>query len=188
MKDDLLIGDTPKARRRKSRLKALTPRGRLWKHATLADIDGILSPDEIARMFTFTLVRNPWDRVVSYYHWLQAQSFDHPAVALARSLSFPAFLTAPLIQDSLARSPARSYMQDATGQERCTHYIRLEAFEQDAVPVVAHLGFPLILPHLNASQRPQDYRESYDATTREIVADLCAEDIARFGYRFDDVV
>lgn len=188
MKDDLLIGDTPKARRRKPRLTALSPRGRLWKHATLADIDGILTPEEIAQMFTFTLVRNPWDRVVSYYHWLRDQSFDHPAVSLARSQAFPAFLATPHIQQSLRSSPAVSYMQDVTGRERCRLYIRLEAFEQDAAPLIAHLGFPLVLPHLNASHRPARYRDSYDATTRRIVADLCAEDIARFGYTFDGAV
>ncbi|WP_195820138.1 sulfotransferase family 2 domain-containing protein [Roseobacter sp. MH60115] len=185
MKDDILIGDTPKARRRKGRLKTLTPRGRLWKHATLADIDGVLSPPEIARMFTFTLVRNPWDRMVSYYSWLQVQSFDHPAVGLAQSRSFAAFLAEPFIQDSLRHSPARSYMQDVAGVERCELYIRLEHFEADAATLVANLGFPLVLPHANASKRPHDYRSLYDAETRARVEDFCAEDIARFGYRFD---
>ncbi|WP_300059526.1 sulfotransferase family 2 domain-containing protein [uncultured Roseobacter sp.] len=185
MKDDILIGDTPKAQRRKGRLKDLHPRGRLWKHSTLADIDGVASPDDIAQMFTFTLVRNPWDRVVSYYHWLRTQSFDHPAVGLAQSHSFAAFLAAPLIQSSLRQSPARSYMQDVTGVERCDLYIRLERFEQDAAPLVAHLGFALSLPHVNASDRPADYRAVYTEDTRALVAQLCAEDIARFGYEFE---
>ena len=185
MKDDVLIGDTPKARRRKSRLAALTPRGRLWKHATLADVDGVLSPDDLSRMFTFTLVRNPWDRVVSYYFWLKDQQFDHPAVASAKSLPFAGFLETPAIQQSLRQSPARHYMLDATGAEQCSLYIRLEAFEQDAAPLVAHLGFPVSMPHLNTSRRAEDYRTYYDSTTRQIVADVCAEDIERFGYRFD---
>ncbi|WP_299777959.1 sulfotransferase family 2 domain-containing protein [uncultured Roseobacter sp.] len=185
MKDDLLIGDTPKARKRKSRLKGLQTRGRLWKHATLTDIDGLLTPEEIGQMFAFTLVRNPWDRVISYYHWLQDQEFDHPAVMLSKSLPFEEFLAAPLIQGSLQHSPASSYMRDATGAEHCSLYIRLEAFEKDAAPLMDHLGFQLSLPHLNPSRRVVDYRACYDARTRQIVAKLCAEDIARFGYRFD---
>ena len=40
MKDDILIGDTPKAKRRRHRLKDVQTAGRLWKHSTLADIDG----------------------------------------------------------------------------------------------------------------------------------------------------
>lgn len=185
MKDDILIGDTSKARRRKGRLKALNPWGRLWKHATLADIDGVLDPQEIARMFTFTLVRNPWDRMVSYYCWLRAQSFNHPAVGLAQSRDFSAFLAEPFIQDSLRQSPARSYMQDVAGVEQCDLYIRLENFAADAAPLVAHLGFPLSLPYVNASERPRDYRSFYDAETQARVGDLCAEDITRFGYCFD---
>ena len=95
MADDILIGDTPKAKRRKGRLKSLTPAGRLWKHSTLADIDGIVAPDQMAQMMIFTLVRNPWDRVVSYYHWLLKQNFDHPIVRIAQSNEFDAFLRYP---------------------------------------------------------------------------------------------
>ena len=73
MKDDLLIGDTPKARARKGRLAGVKTAGRLWKHATLADITGLVTADEVSTFFTLTLVRNPWDRMVSYYHWLRMQ-------------------------------------------------------------------------------------------------------------------
>ncbi|MDP1578400.1 MAG: sulfotransferase family 2 domain-containing protein, partial [Cypionkella sp.] len=95
MKDDILIGDTPKARARKARLKGAKSAGRLWKHSTLSDIAGLASDDEIADFFTLTLVRNPWDRAVSYYHWLRSQNFAHPAVGLAKSHDFSGFLNHP---------------------------------------------------------------------------------------------
>ena len=183
--DDILVGDTPKAVRRRRRQKALTPRGRLWKHSTLADIDGIVTPDEIAGMLCFTLVRNPWDRAVSYYHWLQDQSFDHPAVGLAQALGFADFLRHPHTVASLGAWPARRYMTDVTGAERATHYLRLEHLEEDAAPVAAHLGFPLDLPRANASDRRRDWRGYYDRALADHLGQVCAEDIARFGYRFD---
>ena len=94
MKDDILIGDTPKARQRRGRLEGLTARGRVWKHMSLADAEGIVSADEMAAFFVVTLVRNPWDRMVSYYHWLQGtKSFDHPAVRMAQGAS--EFLSVP---------------------------------------------------------------------------------------------
>ncbi len=183
-KDDILIGDTPKARNRHRRQKGLQARGRLWKHSTLADIDGLVPPEVLQRMFTFTLVRNPWDRFVSYYHWLRDQKFDHPAVSLAKVSSFEEFLLKPATLRSIQAHPARRYMTRADGHEQCRAFIRLEKFEEDAEPLFAHLGFRLTLPHLNGSEREVDHRQYYSTRTRNAVADACAEDIARFDYRF----
>lgn len=185
-RDDILIGDTPKALRRKGRIKALSAKGRLWKHSTLADLDGALSPDELERMFVFTLVRNPWDRMVSYYHWLRAQSFDHPAVTLAKAVSFEDFVQHPDTYRAMRASPVASYVTDATGINRVSAYIRLEALAEDLAPLERHLGFALDLPHVNASLRPEDYRHAYSERTAQTVADMCAQDIAQFGYRFGD--
>ncbi|KIN70839.1 Sulfotransfer 2 domain containing protein [Sulfitobacter noctilucae] len=184
MKDDIMLGDTPKARNRRNRVKGIQTSGRLWKHSTLADINGLVSVEEIAQMFTFTLVRNPWDRMVSYYHWLKEQSFDHPAVVLARRTSFEAFLRDPAIQAAQRNWPASRYMADLNGTERSSSYIRLEHFAQDAEPLIAHLGFDLQLPRENRSARSENFRDYYSSALREIVADCCAEDIARFGYSF----
>ena len=185
MKDDILIGDTPKAQRRRKRLRGVQARGRLWKHATLADIDGLVSPDDLAGLFAFTLVRNPWDRVVSYYHWLRKQSFDHPAVELAGQLDFEGFALHPHTLASLRHAPARHYMQRADGIEQCAAYIRIENFWEDAEPLFEHLGFAVELPRLNWSERAGDYRVYYSPRSVEAVGDACQEDIARFGYRFE---
>lgn len=184
--DDILIGDTPKARRRRGRLKALNARGRLWKHSTLADIDGVLSPDEIAAQFTFTIVRNPWDRMVSYYHWLRDQSFDHPAVGFAQELDFEGFVLHPHTAQSLSRQPYGAYMRDVSGAERADLYLRLEHLIDDMTPLIAHLGFVPDVPHDNRSAaRDSDYRHHYSDVTAAAVAGYAADDIARFGYRFD---
>lgn len=185
MKEDILLGDTPKARRRRHRVQGVAAAGRLWKHSTLADLEGLVTREELADLFCFTLVRNPWDRLVSYYHWLRAQSFDHPAVGRAKAQDFAAFLRAPETLESLRASPAAHYMRDGAGRERADCYIRLEHFAEDAAPLFAHLGFRLDLPRVNRSERARDHRAYYDPALRDLVADTCAEDIARFGYRFE---
>lgn len=185
MKDDILIGDTPKARNRRRRLKDLEARGRLWKHSTLADIDGVLPAGTLEQMFAFTLVRNPWDRMVSYYHWLREQSFDHTAVQLAGALSFTDFVQHAHTQTALRRWPAAAYMRRADGTEQCAAYIRLEHFAQDVAPLTTHLGFTPDLPRTNESCRDADYRGYYSDVAADMVAEACAEDIARFDYRFD---
>jgi hypothetical protein len=185
MKDDILFGDTPKAVRRRKRAKTLKGRGRLWKHSTLADIDGVLSIEDLKPLTTFTLVRNPWDRIVSYYHWLREQHFEHRAVSLAKSLPFDRFVQHPDIGRSFRLNPARRYMTRADGVEQCRFFIRLEYFEQDAAPLFNHLGFEVSLPRLNRSARRGDYRGYYSDQAAAAVAEACAEDIARFGYVFD---
>lgn len=183
MRDDLLIGDTPKARLRRGRLKGLPSAGRLWKHSGLADIDGAVSPEWIEQAFVFTLVRNPWDRLVSYYHWLRIQSFDHPAVRAAQSHEFTQFLADPGMQAAIRAHPYGRYMQKGD-KERCNLFIRLEAFHHDAAPLWDHLGFQLDLPHLNASPRAAGSTQYYTNDTQHLVESLCREDIGRFGYTF----
>ena len=185
-KDDIIVADTPKARARKRRLKRVETAGRLWKHATLADIRGLATDEEISAFFTFTLVRNPWDRMVSYYHWLRTQSFGHPAVALAKRLEFSAFLNAPQTRASLAAHPYASYVTTAANEERCDLFLRLEHMEEDLAPLETHLGFRLgPLPRVNESSRARDWCGYYTAASAAVVAEICAEDISRFGYRFD---
>ncbi len=180
-KDDILVGDTPKAQRRKTRLAALKTPGRLWKHSTLRDIGALINP---ADFFVFTLVRNPWDRMVSYYHWLRDQRFDHPAVRLAQAYDFKDFLHDPQTQMSLQKNSYQSYMIDDAGKDQCNLYARLE-HPADLAPLWKHLAFKVSIPHENRSDRQRDWRIYYDAETAEIVKEKAGEDIARFGYTFD---
>ena len=184
MKDDILIGDTPKAAKRRRRLKDAKAAGRLWKHSTLADIDGLVSVEQIDQAFTVTMVRNPWDRVVSFYYWLRAQRFDDVSVHTAQKTDFPGFLRSDYLQKALPANPYGHYMTRADGVEDCSLYLQLERFATDAAPLWEHLGFRLELPAVNRSDRPGDYRILYTDSDAEIVAKLCRDDIARFGYQF----
>lgn len=184
-KDDILIGDTPKAQRRRGRLAGVASAGRLWKHSKLADAEGLLTREEMAQMFVFSMVRNPWDRMVSYYHWLLEQRFDHPAVVLAKASDFATFVQNPHTIASLRTHSYRSYTCDGDGTNHCNLFARLEYLEADLVPLWRHLGFTLDLPYANRSARRADWRPYYDDATTAVVAECAASDIARFGYTFD---
>lgn len=184
-KDDILIGDTPKAKKRRRRVKDVQASGRLWKHSQLRDIEGLVTREQIAEAFVFTLIRNPWDRMVSYYHWLREQTFDHPAVTAAVAHDFAGFLAHPGVRASLLAESYAGYVTDAGGVERCDAFVRLEHLEEDLAPVEAHLGFTLRpLPHENRSERGEDYRRYYGEAEVEAVARLYAAEIARFGYAY----
>lgn len=185
MKDDILIGDTPKAVKRRARIKGVQSSGRLWKHSRLTDIYGLVTQDEIEQFFIFTLVRNPWDMMVSYYHWLRVQSFENTAVALAQQLDFSGFLNDTHTQAVMRASPYGQYVKDRDGVERCSLFVRLEHLAQDLAPLEDHLGFSLNeVPVANESVRDADYRVYYNDKDAACLATLCAADIARFGYTF----
>ncbi|MFO6462991.1 Type II secretory pathway, pullulanase PulA [Jannaschia sp. KMU-145] len=179
--DDILIGDTPKAVRRRGRLKGAKAAGRLWKHSTLRDVRGLLPDAVLDALVPVTLVRNPWDRMVSYYHWLRAQEFDHASVGLAKAKSFDAFLADPLTEAQMRAHPYASYV--AGGGDPI--FIRLEHLATDLPPFEKLLGFKIDMPRVNRSERAADWRGYYDADARARVAEICADDIARFGYGFD---
>ncbi|WGH78845.1 Type II secretory pathway, pullulanase PulA [Jannaschia ovalis] len=179
--DDILIGDTPKAVRRRRRIAGAQTAGRLWKHSTLADVRGLLPDSVLDGLRPVMLVRNPWDRMVSYYHWLRAQDFDHPAVAAARAKSFGDFVMDAEVGESFRRQPFASYV--AGGRDPI--FLRLEHLDADLPAFAALLGFRPEMPHANRSDRAADWRGYYDARTRAQVGAVCAEDIARFGYAFD---
>ena len=186
MKDDILIGDTPKARQRRGRLKDVQTRGRLWKHARLRDVYGLVDQAQIEQYFVFTLVRNPWDRMVSYYHWLRQQRFAHPAVTLAKGLGFSEFLNDRATQASLSGDTAVQYVSDRNSVDRCDLYLRLEHLETDLTTLQQKIGLNLPpLAHSNPSHREAGYTQYYNRADAALIAELFADDIARFGYRFD---
>ena len=186
--DDIMTGDTPKAKRRRKRLKSLDVKGRLWKHSTLADLDGWLGPEELDPLCIFTIVRNPWDRLVSYYHWLREQNFDHPAVGLAKSHDFSAFLNHAHTRASLSAASYASYVTDATGSLRCSKFLRFENLEQDVEALGQDLGLKLKVPHVNRSRRSADYRSFYDENDSNLLGALCSDDVKRFTYTFDGMI
>lgn len=177
--DDILIGDTPKAIKRRKRVKGLSAPGRLWKHARLADIDGMAGLP--CNPFVFTLVRNPWDRMVSLYHWARAQGFDHPLVKTAKSRDFAGFLTEPGLQPAFAKDRAAAYVTRRDGTVTCDAFIRLEHLDRDLAPLETHLGFALNLPRANVTPHP-DSAAIYTSDLAEHVGRLFADDIRRFGY------
>jgi hypothetical protein len=188
--EDLLIGDTPEARRRRPvlrrALRARPAAGRVWKHARLADIEGPVAREALAGFRVLAVVRNPWERLASYYHWIGAQSFAHPHVALARRLDLAGFVAHPAVAAAFRASPAAAYVRDGAGVEHPALWLRHERLEADAAALGALLGVALPpLGRVNVSARPADWRRGYTPAAVAAVAEACAADIARFGYGFE---
>ena len=184
MSDDIIIADTLKGKARAKRQSKLPAKGRLWKHSTIADLEGVVTQDELANLYIVTLVRNPWDRVRSYYAWLQDQSFDHSVVGLAKTLDFDAFVAHPSVMQSFRVNPYGSYVTDWTGRKWPTDYVRLEDLAQELTRFEAHLGFKLDVPHSNRSSKKRLINAQITLKSAINVGISTSSDICEHLYKF----
>ncbi len=136
---------------------------RLAKHSRLDVIRAVLG-HELDNFFKFGFVRNPWDRVVSFYHY--------QARVQGERGSFADFLPSGLPRASCTHATSGL---DFVG--------RFEQLDSDFGAICAKLGLAAILPRLNVSKRGS-YRSYYDAASRTLIADRYAEDIEKFEYQF----
>lgn len=165
--------------------------------------------------FKFAFVRNPWDRLVSWYsmidqardiRWYQAlldarsrkhyrQFRANPLwrYALEQGRDFPGFLrhchlpveVGPGVRYSFAYNQV-DYLNDDNGRRLVDFVGRFENWEEDARAVFDRLGIKVhSWPRRNPS-RHRHYSAYYNEQTAAVVRERFARDIAAFGYEFAD--
>lgn len=164
-------------------------------HMKLALYRRFLSAREFETFFKFTFVRNPWDRVVSAYHFLgegglnERDRRDAERTVHAHP-TFEAFveefLGAGRAREVLHFRPQHLWLTlpGRTGPQ--VDFIgRFERFEEDFTTICERLGVRRAPSHANPGRsRPASYREAYTDRTAEIVGEAYARDIELFGYSF----
>lgn len=180
---DITIGDTPLATEWRKRFRDRPKANpRIWKHSTLAEVEAWLGAETLAGYRVITLVRDPWDRIVSFYHWARAQSWDHPTTRAAKALDFDSFLSHSAGGRMMFAEPYHAWTTGRDGRIRCDHFIRLEGLSAEALGRDLGLTIPQI-PHLNRSAA-EGHRAHFSAETAALVSRLAARDIVEHGYVF----
>ncbi len=162
-----------------------------------------LTADEQRRMvgekywdkkFSFAIVRNPWDRLVSYYHFERMHSFSRDL----QIIPFKAFVKIALQDQDFEFFGGRAkkfrkylssqlnWIADADGRVIISYCGRFERLQEEVLLLAHRFGKSDVrLPHTFLSKRRRDYRIYYDDITAEIAAKYYAKDIEYFDYRFD---
>jgi chondroitin 4-sulfotransferase 11 len=151
--------------------------------------------------FKFAFVRNPWDRLVSWWSLIDnARAYIDPAnppnkffgYVLARAGSFGEFIAR--CTDEIVDSDGRKhifrnqidYLVDDEDSVIVDFIGRFERLQEDFDEVSRRLGrAPAELPRLNASEHAA-YIDYYTSATAETIGKLYARDIEAFGYRFGE--
>lgn len=140
---------------------------------------------------SFTVIRNPWDRMVSAYHYLRQISLPEGSGWLKINNitegNFPSFKDWILNLESYD-NPDGYWFRPETAQSCWIDVpvdiiIRYETLEQDFVHIQELFGHHVPLPHHYKSKR-SNYRDYYDDITKSIVAKLNEQDIDSFKYTY----
>lgn len=150
--------------------------GSFYNHIHAADACALIGEDVWKRYFKFAISRNPWDRQISIYYWLQQND--------ATRLPFNRFMRR---EDLARKNNFSSY--SINGIVAVDRICRYEALRDEVQGVLAEVGIEqeLTLPRAKSGLRKTKglhYRDYYDDETREIVARWYACEIEVMGYTF----
>ena len=164
------------------------------------------APRLFPRHWTFSFVRNPWDRLVSCYRdKIGGEVTDFTGMSergVAHCLDGYEAFTAGMSFEEFVDAVARIPDEDADEHFRSQHWCltnaagdlavdfvgRYESLASDFEHVAKRIGLPsgISLTRLQANPFPSPYVEFYDARTRDLVKHRYARDIDSFDYRYGD--
>jgi hypothetical protein len=160
------------------------------KHAEATKVREVLGP-AWNECFKFAFIRNPWDLMVSSYHWwlTYAEIFPalHKDIARIREMgSFSVFIRSEFGRSMLNEHRGGDLTEwISDGDEIIVDFVgRYENLNEDWSKICQTLQVPALpLGRENQVVR-QDYRVFYDNESRELVANRFARTIELFDYRF----
>ncbi|MEO9595579.1 sulfotransferase family 2 domain-containing protein [Rhodopirellula bahusiensis] len=166
---------------------------RFQKHAPARLLRSVVGDSRYNRYTSFCVVRNPWDLMVSSYHWWIQLAGRHKKLELwaehFRGLgSFDAWIRDPKVLEMVNEFRAgdlSDWTDDNAGTCIVHRILRFENLGKDWVALCDEEGWALPqLPVTNASKR-SDFRGYYTPETAQWVATKFQTTIDRYGYDFD---
>lgn len=160
------------------------------RHLTVKEIIDIVGEKEFYAAFKFTVVRNPWSKVVSHYKFRvksnQTMMKDNP-------ISFKNWVSLTYGQNKDSYyydkpkmfQPQLEWLKDYNGKIAVDKIIKFENLSSEFAEIALILGTEHSLPHLNKTDQ-DSYINYYDEESKNIISEWFREDIEYFNYKFGE--
>lgn len=158
-----------------------------FEHKTAQGVIDKIGRDKWDDKFTFTVIRNPWDRAVSHYHYrVQTNTTtlgDNP-IGFKEWVKRTYRDQDPLYYENPRMFlPQIEWITDKEGNILVDEIVRFENLNEEFGNIAKILGKNVRLPHVKASDRG-NYKDYYDEETIQIIEDWFKRDIEIFEYKF----
>jgi hypothetical protein len=164
-------------------------------HLRAADYQIIYTQQEYDRLFKFTFVRNPWDRLASAFFFLKSGGMNDQDRAfreqhLTSFVDFETFVERWINPRNITlyhHFRPQTYYLSMNGRPPHLNFVGyFENLAPDFAFICKKLGINAELAQLNATGRERDYRDLFTERMIRIVAEVYQRDIATLGYTFDN--
>lgn len=164
-----------------------------WGHHTAQEIKEIFGSQKFDEYFKFAFVRNPWARLHSAYHFLQAGGInrvdkEYADNVLSKYSCFEHFVLEGLDDQKVKKGihflPQCAYLEDAQGRSLVDFVGRLENISEDFTVICNKLGKRCSLKFINRNQSKLGYCSAYSSEMRDKVSEVYARDVNKLQYDF----
>lgn len=140
--------------------------------------------DIFAKYFKFAIVRNPWDKAVSQYSYMQHRKDLRKYIGMGKRDSFKKYLYLIKHKTHVQWDHQYKFVFDNNGDLMVDFLGRFENFEQDLNYILTHLNIRgRKIPHKKKTNH-LPYPEYYDSESLEMINEFYKMDIQLFGYSF----
>lgn len=148
-------------------------KARFYDHMPAAKVKQYAGDEIWNSYYKFSVIRNPWDRMISSYFWATSNDPSPPDLDT-------------FIERRRANKGADPHLLD--GEIAVDKVCRFETLAHDLEEIRQHLGIPepLELPQAKGKVRKdrRHYREILTEEQKDKIAELHKHDIELFGYEF----
>jgi hypothetical protein len=151
------------------------------RHATARQIRDAVGAEKYPTYFSFAFVRNPWDWVVSQYHYILRKKNHHQHQLITGFKDFDAYIDW-LVSTKITTQ--KSILSDEKGNLIVNYVGKYENLDEDFANICEKIGIPRIeLPKLNVTKK-DSYKKYFNERTRDLIRQAYLADIEAFGYEF----